>query len=56
MKAQQHVKKVEEEFQMIDFGQEDIDDRRFINSLKETVDEYQDSGDDNDDNDSEAEE
>ena len=56
MKAEQHVKKVEEEFWKVDFGQEDVDDRRFIIPLTETDDEDSDSDDDNDDNDSEEEE
>ena len=57
MKAEQHVKKVEEEFWKVDFGQEDVDARRFIIPLTETDDENSDSDDDdNDDNDSEAEE
>ena len=57
MKAEQRVKKVEEEFWKVDFGQEDVDDRRFIIPLTEMNDEDSDSDDDdNDDNDSEAEE
>ena len=56
MKAKQHVKKVKEEFWKVDFAQEDVDDRRFIIFLTETDDEDSDSGDDNVDNDSKAEE
>lgn len=56
MKAKQHVKKVKEEFWKVDFAQEDVGDRRFIIFLTETDDEDSDSGDDNVDNDSKAEE
>ena len=56
MKAEQHVNKVEEEFWKVDFGQEDVDNRRFIIFFKETDDGDSDSEDDNDDNNSEAEE
>ena len=56
MKAEQHVNKVEEEFWKVDFGQEDVDNRRFIIFFKETDDGDSDSEDDNDDSNSEAEE
>ena len=56
MKAERHVRKVEEEFWKVDFGQEDVNDRRFTISLTETDEEGSDSDDDNNDNDSESEE
>ena len=56
IKAEQHVKKVEEEFWKVDFEQEDVDGRRFISSLTKTDDESSDSDDNNDDNNSGPEE
>ena len=56
MKAERHTRKVEEEFWKVDFGQEDVNDRRFTISLIETDEEDSDSDDDNDDNSSETEE
>ena len=49
-----HVKKVKEGLWKVDFGQEEVDDRKFIFSLSEMDDEDSDSDDDNGDNNSEA--
>ena len=48
------MKKVKEGPWKVDFGQEDVDDRKFIFSLSEMDDEDSDSDDDNGDNNSEA--